>query len=100
MVLCLILVNIHVYLLFINLHVFNFNFNLFFYVIDLEKLKETEQNFFYCHSAPCYKLETIHDEPNIILSCSEDGTVRQYDLRTNVKCTKRSCDDVNQMILI
>lgn len=66
----------------------------------MERLNETEQNFFYCHSAPCFKLETIHDEPNIILSCSEDGTVRQYDLRTSVKCTKQPCYDVNQMILI
>jgi nuclear receptor interaction protein len=61
--------------------------------LDLERLEETEWNFFTCHCSQCYKLETIPDEPNIFLSCSEDGTVRQYDLRTGVKCTKQRCDD-------
>ncbi|CAI6349631.1 unnamed protein product [Macrosiphum euphorbiae] len=61
--------------------------------LDLERPEETEWNFFTCHCSQCYKLETIPDDPNIFLSCSEDGTVRQYDLRTGVKCTKQSCNN-------
>lgn len=73
---------------------------IFIYLLDLERPEETEWNFFTCHCSQCYKLETIPNEPNIFLSCSEDGTVRQYDLRTGVKCTKQRCNDVNQMIFI
>lgn len=97
MVLFSILVNIHVYLLFFNLHIFN-PICIFICLLDLERMKETEWNFFTCHSSQCYKLETIPGEDNIFLSCSEDGTVRQYDLRTGVKCSKEHCSDVNQMI--
>lgn len=99
MVLFSILVKIHAYLLFFNLCIFN-PICICILLLDLERPEETEWNFFTCHCSQCYKLETIPDEPNIFLSCSEDGTVRQYDLRTGVKCTKQRCNNVNQMIFI
>lgn len=65
------------------------------YFIDLERLDETEWNFFTCHRSPCYELETIPGEPNTFLSCSEDGTIRQYDLRSSVLCSKENCYEVS-----
>lgn len=62
---------------------------------DLQRLEETEWNFFTCHCSPCYELETIPGEPNTFLSCSEDGTIRQYDLRSNIKCYKERCNEVS-----
>lgn len=64
-------------------------------ILDLHRLKETEWNFFTCHSSPCYELETIPGEPNTFLSCSEDGTVRQFDLRSSINCSKEQCNEVS-----
>lgn len=68
-------------------------------MLDLERQKETELNFFTCHEQPCYELETIPGDPNIFLSCSEDATIRLYDLRTRVLCTRDKCGDVNEIII-
>ncbi|VVC30503.1 Hypothetical protein CINCED_3A016689 [Cinara cedri] len=59
--------------------------------LDLKRLERTEFNFFNCHDGPCYELEVIPGEPNTFLSCSEDCTVRQFDLRSIDKCTKKNC---------
>lgn len=72
---------------------------IFVCVLDLDRLEETEWNFFTCHRSPCYELETIPGEPNTFLSCSEDGTIRQYDLRSSVMCSKENCDEVNKTII-
>lgn len=64
-------------------------------MLDLERQEETEWNFFTCHETPCYELETIPGDPNTFLSCSEDGTVRLYDLRTNNLCSRYKCRDVS-----
>lgn len=66
----------------------------------MERIKETERNFFTCHCSPCYELETIPGECNIFLSCSEDGTVRQYDLRNSVKCSREHCNEVNYIFIL
>jgi len=66
---------------------------------DLENQKKTRCNFFTCHCSPCYELETIPGESNTYLSCSEDCTVRQYDLRNSVSCSKQDCYEVNKIII-
>lgn len=69
------------------------------YVLDLERQIETEWDFFTCHESTCYELETIPGDPNTFLSCSEDSTVRLYDLRTSSFCSKIQCRDVNEIII-
>lgn len=64
----------------------------------MDRLSDTECDFFTCHCSPCYELETILGESNTYLSCSEDCTVRQYDLRSSVKCFRESCSEVNLII--
>lgn len=66
----------------------------------MERPEETEGNFFHCHQCTCYELETVSDEPYTFFSCSEDATVRQYDLRYSTKCSKRHCYEVSRLICI
>lgn len=33
------------------------------------------------HNGTCYKIVTHHEEPNMILSCGEDGIVKNIDIR-------------------
>lgn len=37
---------------------------------------------------------TVPNDPYTFLSCGEDGTVRWFDLRTKMSCTKEDCKDV------
>lgn len=49
---------------------------------------------FLCHgSATAYEVRVIPQTPNLFLSCSDDCTVRLYDLRTKSNCIKEHCKD-------
>ena len=41
-----------------------------------------------------FQVITTPGDPNTFLSCGEDGTVRQFDLRTKTKCLCRECKEV------
>eukprot|EP00118_Oscarella_pearsei_P011446 m.77284 g.77284 ORF g.77284 m.77284 type:complete len:57 (+) comp36016_c0_seq1:435-605(+) len=49
---------------------------------------------FQCHSGPAYQVLTTPNDANEFLSCSEDGTVRKYDLRVKNRCVCHECDEV------
>lgn len=46
------------------------------------------------HNAVVFQVITTPGDPNTFLSCGEDGTVRQFDLRTKTKCLCRDCKEV------
>ncbi|CAF1334471.1 unnamed protein product [Adineta ricciae] len=49
---------------------------------------------FTCHgSSTAYEVRTIPHTPNLFLSCSDDCTIRLYDLRTKSHCLKDLCND-------
>ncbi|CAF0917075.1 unnamed protein product [Didymodactylos carnosus] len=54
----------------------------------------TREGCFNCHgSTTCYEIRVIPQTPNLFFSCSEDCTVRLFDLRTKSKCLKPNCHD-------
>lgn len=55
------------------------------FLSEIERLKETYGNVFNCHSGTTYEIITIPNDPNSVLSCGEDGTVRWFDLRTKIR---------------
>ena len=51
-------------------------------------------HFFNCHNmSTTYEVLTIPTEPQQFMSCSEDGTVRLFDLRKGSRCQKTNCKD-------
>lgn len=53
-----------------------------------------EAHTFNCHgSGTTYEVLTIPNDPNVFMSCSEDGTVRLYDLRIKSNCDEKVCND-------
>ncbi|KAI9351563.1 WD40-repeat-containing domain protein [Zopfochytrium polystomum] len=52
---------------------------------------------FNCHSAMTYEVLPDGDNPNLFFSCSDDGTVNQYDLRQRTSC---ECDGCGNHTLI
>lgn len=44
---------------------------------------------FNCHSSRVKRIQTEENSPDVFLTCSEDGTVRQHDLRTTHVCGRR-----------
>ncbi|CAF1013771.1 unnamed protein product [Rotaria sordida] len=49
---------------------------------------------FTCHgAATAYEVRVIPHTPNLFFSCSDDCTVRLYDLRTKSNCLKAHCND-------
>jgi len=55
------------------------------------QLEETRRNIFNCHVGTTYEVTTIPHNPHLFMSCGEDSTVRQYDLRIKKMCTKARC---------
>lgn len=43
-----------------------------------------------CHSSTIYDVMPIHDCDNVFLSCSEDRTIRLFDLRVHRSCSRAS----------
>lgn len=60
---------------------------------DLNKPSETLYNKFLCHNGTAYEIVTIQNDPNMFISCGEDGTVRCFDLRLKRQCNKLRCTD-------
>jgi hypothetical protein len=46
---------------------------------------------FRCHGDMAYEVLPDTDNPNLFFSCSDDGTVNQYDLRERTSCTCSGC---------
>ena len=57
-------------------------------------IEEKEKNNNSTHHAVVFQVITTPGDPNTFLSCGEDGTVRQFDLRTKTKCLCRDCKEV------
>ena len=55
---------------------------------DLEKNAESK---FACHLDMTFEVVPDSNNRHVFLSCSEDGTVRQYDLRAKDSCLCRGC---------
>ncbi|KAJ3086745.1 hypothetical protein HK102_012598 [Quaeritorhiza haematococci] len=49
-------------------------------------VRASPRNVFKCHRDRVKRLATVEHEPSVLLSCSEDGTVRQHDLRLPHTC--------------
>ncbi|XP_015769434.1 PREDICTED: DDB1- and CUL4-associated factor 6-like [Acropora digitifera] len=60
---------------------------------DLNRESTYGQFPFDCHAGTTYEVITTPGDPNTFLSCGEDGTVRQFDLRTKTKCLCRECKE-------
>lgn len=60
---------------------------------DLDRESTYGQFPFDCHAGTTYEVITTPGDPNTFLSCGEDGTVRQFDLRTKTKCLCRECKE-------
>jgi len=60
---------------------------------DLERISETQNCLFNCHSSTTYEILTLPSDPNTFLSCGEDGTVRWFDLRVKEKCNISHCNN-------
>lgn len=60
---------------------------------DLDRESTYGQFQFDCHAGTTYEVITTPGDPNTFLSCGEDGTVRQFDLRTKTKCLCRDCKE-------
>lgn len=45
---------------------------------------------YHCHSGMTHKLAVSQNQPDVILSCSEDSTVRQFDTRIPHQCSRLS----------
>lgn len=45
---------------------------------------------FNCHTSRVKRIQTEGNSPDVFLTCSEDGTVRQHDLRANHSCCSTS----------
>ncbi|CAF1290185.1 unnamed protein product [Adineta steineri] len=61
---------------------------------DRPNSSHSQEGCFTCHgSATAYEVRTIPHTPNLFLSCSDDCTVRLYDLRTKNQCLKDQCKD-------
>uniref|UniRef100_A0A6A7G5M4 DDB1-and CUL4-associated factor 6-like n=1 Tax=Hirondellea gigas TaxID=1518452 RepID=A0A6A7G5M4_9CRUS len=58
---------------------------------DLEKVQETRECKFRCHTSSVYDVLTLPCDSNSFLSCSEDGTVRSFDIREATSCFKDKC---------
>lgn len=49
---------------------------------------------FTCHgNSTAYEVRVFPRTPNLFLSCSDDGTIRLFDLRTKSRCLKELCQD-------
>lgn len=46
------------------------------------------------------QIMTVPNDPYTFLSCGEDGTVRWFDLRTKMSCTKEDCKDVRGTVVV
>jgi len=66
-------------------------------VISLKKKKKNNSSE---HHAVVFQVITTPGDPNTFLSCGEDGTVRQFDLRTKTKCLCRDCKEVQYVLFL
>ena len=58
------------------------------------EFNDANTNYFNCHNTgTTYELLTVPTEPKTFMSCGEDGTVRLYDLRKQIRCHKTCCKD-------
>eukprot|EP00794_Sanderia_malayensis_P000199 gene199-813_t len=48
-------------------------------------------NYFNCHAGTTYEVAIIQGDPNLFLTCGEDGTVRLFDLRVKSHCYCEEC---------
>ncbi|EDV20486.1 uncharacterized protein TRIADDRAFT_31737, partial [Trichoplax adhaerens] len=53
----------------------------------------TNNNFFRCHDGTTYEVVTIPDEPNVFMTCCEDGKIRLFDLRVKTRCSSHDCNE-------
>ena len=64
--------------------------------IDINaKAYRTRTHVFTCHRSSVKRLATWDNDPNCFLSCSEDGTVRLFDLREPAQVGGKICVDFN-----
>jgi len=54
---------------------------------------EITPKIYHCHRDMVYKIAVTQSEPNVFLTCSEDGTIRTYDRRVDHTCGVRGCKD-------
>lgn len=60
-------------------------------VTDVNSPETSGTCLFECHKYTCYEVAPIHDQPNVFMSCSEDKTIRLFDLRTTQSCLSPNC---------
>ncbi|XP_029434949.1 DDB1- and CUL4-associated factor 6 isoform X2 [Rhinatrema bivittatum] len=61
---------------------------------NIERDAETNRQCqFTCHYGTAYEIMTVPNDPYTFLSCGEDGTVRWFDTRMKMNCTKEDCRD-------
>ncbi|CAF1250023.1 unnamed protein product [Rotaria magnacalcarata] len=61
---------------------------------DRPNNSHSNEGCFTCHgAATAYEVRVIPQTPNLFFSCSDDCTVRLYDLRTKSNCLKAHCND-------
>ena len=52
------------------------------------------EHLFSCHgNKTCYEVRTFVHDPNLFVSCGQDGCCKWVDLRENSKCTSQFCDE-------
>ncbi|RKO92787.1 hypothetical protein BDK51DRAFT_51082 [Blyttiomyces helicus] len=60
--------------------------------LGTDDAKATLSRVYRCHEDRAKRICTLEHDPNVFLSCSEDGTVRQFDLRVQYDCSSsRTC---------
>ncbi|KAJ1555195.1 hypothetical protein HK405_003026 [Cladochytrium tenue] len=60
-------------------------------MVDESGSKVLSNGLFACHSAMAYEVLPDSDNPSLFFSCSDDGTVNQYDTREATSCDCRGC---------
>lgn len=60
-------------------------------VTDVNSPETSGTSLFECHKHTCYEVAPIPDMANVFVSCSEDKTVRLFDLRTTQSCLGVGC---------
>ncbi|KAL7891066.1 hypothetical protein AOLI_G00005420 [Acnodon oligacanthus] len=60
---------------------------------NISRSPDITQHKFTCHYGAVYKILTVPNDPHTFLSCGEDGTVRWFDTRLKIECSKSRCGD-------